>query len=71
MLATGTIESKTLDGKIFIDGKVTGFEEANQRSGKTITANGDAQISTAQKKFGTGSLLLDGTGDYASPASSK
>jgi len=31
----------------------------------TVTAYGDAQIDTAQKKFGTGSLLLDGTGDYA------
>jgi hypothetical protein len=30
----------------------------------TITANGDAQVDTAQKKFGTGSLLGDGTGDY-------
>ena len=69
VLATGTIESKTLDDKIFIDGKVTGFEEASTRPGKTLTANGDAQISTAQKKFGTGSLLLDGTGDYVSLAS--
>ena len=69
VLATGTIESKTLDDKIFIDGKVTGFEEASTRPGKTLTANGDAQISTAQKKFGTASLLLDGTGDYVSLAS--
>ena len=70
VLATGTIESKSLDDKIFIDGKVTGFEEATTRSGKTLTANGDAQLSTAQKKFGTASLLLDGTGDYVSLASS-
>ena len=70
VLATGTIESKSLDNKIFIDGKVTGFVEASTRSGKTLTANGDAQISTAQKKFGTASLLLDGTGDYVSLASS-
>jgi len=33
------------------------------------TANGDAQLDTAQSKFGTASLLLDGTGDYASHAS--
>ena len=70
VLATGTIESKSLDDKIFIDGKVTGFEEATTRSGKTLTANGNAQLSTAQKKFGTASLLLDGTGDYVSLASS-
>ena len=70
VLATGTIESKSLDDKIFIDGKVAGFEEITTRSGKTLTANGNAQLSTAQKKFGTASLLLDGTGDYVSLASS-
>ena len=69
VLATGTIDSIVND-KIFIAGKVTGFQESNERAGKTIAANGDAQISTAQKKFGTGSLLLDGTGDYASLDSS-
>jgi hypothetical protein len=35
-------------------------------TGHTITANGNAQVDTAQKKFGSGSLLLDGTGDYLS-----
>lgn len=33
-------------------------------SGKTWTARGNAQLDTAQKKFGTASLLLDGTTDY-------
>lgn len=32
--------------------------------GKTVTAIGNAQIDTAQKKFGTASGLFDGTGDY-------
>ena len=32
----------------------------------TVTANADAQVDTAIKKFGTGSALLDGTGDYLS-----
>lgn len=32
------------------------------------TANGDAQVDTAQQKFGTGSLLCDGTGDFLSYA---
>lgn len=32
--------------------------------GKVWTAVGNAQLDTAQKKFGTASLLLDGTGDY-------
>jgi len=31
---------------------------------KPFTASGDAQLSTAEKKFGTASLLLDGTGDF-------
>lgn len=37
----------------------------------TITAIGNAQVDTAVKQFGTGSLLLDGVGDYLTvPASS-
>lgn len=32
----------------------------------TITFHGNAQLDTAQKKFGASSLLLDGTGDYLS-----
>lgn len=39
-------------------------------SGKTVTANGNAQLSTAQKKFGTASLRLPALGDYASLADS-
>lgn len=35
---------------------------------KTVLANGDAKISTAQSKFGGASALLDGTGDYLSLA---
>lgn len=35
------------------------------RVGNALTANGNAQLDTAQKKFGTASLLLDGAGDYA------
>ena len=31
---------------------------------KTITVVGNTQVDTAQKKFGTGSALFDGTGDY-------
>ena len=34
------------------------------RTAKTVTANGNAQVSTAQSKFGGASALLDGTGDY-------
>ena len=35
---------------------------------RTITLAGDAELDTAQKKFGTASLLLDGDGDLASAA---
>jgi len=40
-------------------------------SPKTVTAFGDAQISTAQSKFGGASIAFDGAGDYLkSPISS-
>jgi hypothetical protein len=38
-------------------------------SPKTVTAVGNAQISTAQSKFGGASIALDGNGDYLSIAS--
>ena len=38
-------------------------------NGYTMTANGNAQLDTAQKKFGTASCLFDGSGDYVSNAS--
>ena len=39
-------------------------------SPKAVTAVGDAQISTAQSKFGGASLAFDGTGDYLTVPSS-
>ena len=71
VLASGTIDSN--DGTyIYIDGQGTGtFVEADsQTTGKAVTANGDAQLDTDEKKFGVSSLLLDGTGDYLSLAGS-
>jgi hypothetical protein len=41
----------------------------NSPTPKTVTAVGNAQISTAQSKFGGASIYLDGTGDGASIAS--
>jgi hypothetical protein len=38
----------------------------NSPSPKTVTAVGNAQISTAQSKFGGASVRFDGTGDYLS-----
>lgn len=42
------------------DGSTTITDE----SGRTWTAYGNAQIDTAQSKFGGASMLLDGVGDY-------
>jgi len=39
-------------------------------SGKTWTANGNAQVDTAQSKFGGASALFDGTGDYLTASDS-
>jgi len=44
----------------------TGLGPTNSR----FTAEGNAQLSTAQQKFGTASLLLDGTDDYVESDSS-
>jgi hypothetical protein len=68
VLGSGTIADIDPDGKIYLTGKITGLETQSDRGGKTITANGNAKLSTAEKKFGTASLALDGTGDYASVA---
>lgn len=38
------------------------------QKGHTFTGAGNAQLDTAQFKFGTASLLLDGTGDYLTSA---
>jgi hypothetical protein len=69
VLESGTIERVDSDNKFFVQGKQAGFETADERGGKTITANGDAQLDTSIKQFGSASLLLDGTGDFASLSS--
>jgi hypothetical protein len=53
-----------------LDGSVPGFKLNSDRSNKPIILHGDAQLSTAQKKFGVSSLALDGTSDYISISSS-
>jgi hypothetical protein len=44
------------------DGATTTSDESS--AGHTMTFVGNAQLDTAQKKFGTASALFDGTGDY-------
>lgn len=64
VLGTGTIAS--IDGNyVNLTGKCVGFQTITDRTGKTVFANGDAKLSVIQKKFGSASLLLDGTGDFA------
>jgi hypothetical protein len=46
------------------DGSTTFTDQSP--SGHTLTANGNAQVDTAQLKFGAASGLFDGTGDYIS-----
>jgi len=46
------------------NGDTTTTDDAtNPRTAKTITARGNAQVSTAQSKFGGASMLSDGAGD--------
>ena len=63
-MGSGVIDEISTDGKIYLTGKIIGLETQLNRGDKTLTAHGNAKLSTAQKKFGTASLLLDGTGDY-------
>ena len=46
------------------DASTTFTDDNNLRSQKSISTNGNAQVSTAQNKFGGASALFDGTGDY-------
>jgi hypothetical protein len=43
----------------------------DQTAKNILETVGDAKVSTAQYKYGTGSITLDGTGDYLSIAASK
>ena len=48
---------------LHMDG-TNGSTTFTDQKGKTVTAKGNAQISTAQSKFGGASAMFDGTGDY-------
>ena len=69
VLASGTIASVDVTNNyVNLTGKQIGFETITDRPGKPVYAQGNAKLSTSVKKFGTASLSLDGTGDYASIA---
>jgi hypothetical protein len=67
LLASGTI-SAISGNYITLTGKCLGFQTITDRAGKTVYTNGNAKLTTAQKKFGTASLALDGAGDYLTVA---
>lgn len=50
------------------DGATSALDFSTAQAPKTITFNNNAQLDTAQFKFGTASLLLDGTDDFISCA---
>ena len=61
-VARGVVASN--DGTyVYITGKGTGAFTTVNKPTKTLSRFGDSQLDTAQKKFGTASILLDGTED--------
>lgn len=68
VLASGIVDS--VDGDwVNLTGREEGFLIPTDRNPKTVTVNGNAKLATAEKKFGTASLALDGTTDYLTIAS--
>ena len=64
LVTSGNADTKLL---IHADGTDASTSFTDSSTGaKTVTANGNAQVDTSQKKFGTASALFDGTGDYLS-----
>lgn len=49
---------------LHMDGSNGSTTFTDQKGNFTITANGNAQISTSNPKFGSGAFISDGTGDY-------
>jgi hypothetical protein len=67
--SSGTSDPYAANVSLLLNGDGTNGSQAFVDSSldpKTITAYGNAQISTAQKKYGTGSMYFDGNGDYLS-----
>lgn len=64
--AAVTGDCATCELLVSFDGEAEDTTFVDDVGTHTLTAQGDAQVGTALTKFGTGSLLLDGTGDYVS-----
>ncbi len=65
--APALLPSSSLTSLLLMDG-TNGSTTFTDSKGTTWTANGNAQISTAQSVFGGASGLFDGSGDYVSAA---
>ncbi len=66
--STGTVaasaEIADVDGDyVYFDGKVTGFVESTDRSGKVVNVYGDTALSSFQRKIGTASVHFTADGD--------
>jgi hypothetical protein len=62
VLASGLIDEVTSE-YVYLDGKASGFVEAQDRTGKSINVFGNTQISSFQRKFGTGAAHFTTDGD--------
>jgi|DEB0MinimDraft_6_1074348.scaffolds.fasta_scaffold05856_6 hypothetical protein len=62
--ATGAVGTVTTAGAANVSVTGVSAEALTPRGGSAFTADGNAQLSTAQAKFGPSSLLLDGTDDF-------
>lgn len=67
-VASQTVFSKSGEYELYIDSSDQMYFALSSTPGKTVAANGNAQIDTAQYKFGSASGLFDGTGDSISSA---
>ena len=67
VLGSGTIAS-IAGNYVNLTGRRQGFQTITDRAGKTVYAHNGAKLSTAQKKFGPTSLVLNGTTDYLTVA---
>jgi len=60
--ATGVSTTVTTPSALLLSGTNTGIQDATGKN--TLTTVGDVRVSTAVKKYGTGAMYFDGTGDW-------
>ena len=62
--ATGEVGTAAIVGGATVEVTGVSADALTPSGGSAFTADGNAQLSTAQAKFGSASLLLDGTDDF-------